>query len=158
VFYGQGPGEGLKGMNLTDLAETLPNGFHDAQLHRYQMDFAAERLVIELDVWVGDMEDRARREAYRPARLTLGAVRSFVMEPPASEDPWLDRGSVTIDTGVGERWEGSGSLPATPPGFFRAHFFIQELNTFFHALAENASLEWLGDEYSWGTRCRGTSR
>ena len=50
-------------MTLNEVAETLPNGFHDAELRRIELDYDLRSCRIQVDVWVGDMDDTSRREA-----------------------------------------------------------------------------------------------
>ena len=40
-------------MTLTDVDRELPNGFHDANLLRFAVDYAKATLSLDLDLWVG---------------------------------------------------------------------------------------------------------
>jgi hypothetical protein len=106
---------------------------------------------LNLDVWVGDMENPARREAYRPAEVRIDGVIFVVIEPPGSPDLRLEAGSIRIDSGVGEPPHCQTKLPEPPPGYFRAYFFLDELNTFLHLVGKGAVLEWRGDEWISGS-------
>ena len=75
-------------MTFQETAASLPNGFHDAELQRFEMDYVRRQLRFDLVVWIGDMDDRERRETYRPARVTLDNVGFFVIEPPDADYPW----------------------------------------------------------------------
>ena len=68
-------------MTFEELARTLPNGFHDAELWRFEMDYGRRRLQFDLDLWIGD-DGAGARELYRPARVTLDQVAFLVIEPP----------------------------------------------------------------------------
>jgi hypothetical protein len=133
-------------VNLFELADTLPNGFHDAGLRRFTMDYVRRTLDLEMDVWVGDMDDPSRREAYRPARVTVTRVAYLVTEPPDARYPWLKPGSLTIDTGTGRPGTSSIALPEAPPDMVAGYIWIGEFNAFFHLAAESAELEWTGPE------------
>jgi hypothetical protein len=89
-------------MTFEEIAASLPNGFHDAELQRFEMDYVHRTLRFDLVVWIGDMDDSRRRELYRPARLTLDNVAFLVIEPPDINYPWLKAGAITIDTGDGQ--------------------------------------------------------
>lgn len=61
-------------MTFDEVAASLPNGFHDAELQRFEMDYVHRTLRFDLVVWIGSMDDSQRRELYRPARVTLDDV------------------------------------------------------------------------------------
>jgi len=76
-------------MTFEDAAASLPNGFHDAELLRFEMDYVQRRLQFDLVLWIGDMDDSRSREIYRRARLTLERVAFLVVEP-------LDSGAASV--------------------------------------------------------------
>ena len=61
-------------MTFQQIADSLPNGFHDAELQRFEMDYVHRKLRFDLEVWIGDMNSTQARELYRPARVTLELV------------------------------------------------------------------------------------
>ena len=68
-------------MTFEEVAGSLPNGLHDAELHRFDMHYVQRKLQFDLTVWIGDMDDPRNREAYRPARLTCEDGAFLVIEP-----------------------------------------------------------------------------
>src|SRR5262245_4358120 len=100
-------------MTFDEVAVSLPNGFHDAELQRFEMDYVHRTLQFNLVVWIGNMDDSRRRELYRPARLTVGDVAFLVIEPPDVNYPSLKAGSIRIDAG-------EVSLPRVQ-ALFRSH-------------------------------------
>lgn len=68
-------------MTFAEIATSLPHGFHDAQLRRFEMDYVRRELTFDLDVWIGGMSADVR-ELYRPARLRLVNVAFLTIEPP----------------------------------------------------------------------------
>jgi len=139
-------------MNLEELAATLPNGFHDAELRTFEMNYVSRTLTCDLDIWIGDIEMEAARELYRAARLVLGGVAYLVIEPPDERQSWLRAGAVTIDAGIGEPVQGKWECPVQPPGAFRGYFYVGELNAFMRFAADEASLEWRGQAENRGTK------
>jgi hypothetical protein len=133
-------------MTLDELAHTLPNGFHDAELRSFTMDYVARTLDLSLDIWTGDLDDPKKRELYRPARLSLAQVAYLAIEPPDDREPWLKGESIQIDTGLGIPEASPYAMPIHPAGTFRAYLYLGGLNTFLHVAAEHASLQWTGDE------------
>lgn len=133
-------------MTLEELARTLPNGFHDAELRRFQIDYMSRTLEMELDVWVGEMESEDRREAYRPAHLTFSSVAYLVIEPPDTRYGRLAPAPIRIDSGAGVPSGASVALPGHPPECFAGYLYMGQFNSFLHFAAETASFEWSGAE------------
>jgi hypothetical protein len=133
-------------MTFKEVAASLPNRFHDAELQRFEMDYVHRTLRFDLVIWIGDMDDSRRRELYRPARLTLDDVAFLVIEPPDINYPWLKAGPIRIDTGEGQPHQSSSTLPVAPPGTRTTWMYLGELNRFLLLSGGNASLEWTGPE------------
>jgi hypothetical protein len=133
-------------MLLKGVLASLPNGLHDAELKRIEMDYVNRRLAFDLLVWIGNIDDPRRREVYRPARLAAQDVGFLAIEPPDANYPWLTPGSVTIDAGEGPPGNHSGNLPPTPDGTAMVWVYLRQMNRFLVFSARTASLEWTGDE------------
>ena len=133
-------------MTFKEVAALLPNGFHDAELQRFEMDYVHRTLRFDLLEWIGDMDDSRRRELYRQARLTLDDVAFLVIEPPDITYPWLKAGRIRIDAGEGQPPQSSSPLPVAPAGTRTTWIYLKELNTFLLFSAGNASLEWTGPQ------------
>jgi hypothetical protein len=133
-------------MTLRELAATLPNGFHDAQLRRFEMDYVERRLRFDLDVWIGDMENAPARELYRPARLTVDEVAYLVIEPPDVRYSSRERDVVVIDAGEGRAAKSESHLPEPPAGTSITWMYLGAMNRYLHFASGNASLEWIGPE------------
>ncbi len=133
-------------MNLIELADTLPNGFHDTQVQSFEMDYVGRILRFRLDVWIGEMEDEARRELYRLADLTLQEVAYLVIEPPGTGAAWQKAGEVRVDVGPGHPSKSSYLVPEAPPGTLASWFFLDDLNCFLYCAAATAELQWIGEE------------
>jgi hypothetical protein len=133
-------------MTFKEVAASLPNGFHDAELQRFEMDYVHRSLRFDLLVWIGDMDDSRRRELYRQARLTLDDVAFLVIEPPDITYPWLKAGCIRIDAGEGQPPQSSSTLPVAPAGTRTIWMYLGELNRFLLFSAGNASLEWTGPQ------------
>ena len=134
-------------MNLIELADTLPNGFHDAEVHSFEMDYVGRVLRFRLEVWIGQMEDEARRELYRLADLTLQEVAYLAIEPPGPGAEWREAGVVCVDVGPGQPAKAAFLVPEAPPGTTAAWFFLLDLNCFLHCAAATAKLQWVGEEH-----------
>jgi hypothetical protein len=125
-------------MNLFELAESLPNGLHDAQLRRISIDYVERTAILELEISVADTDTPL--ELYRPARITLIGLAYFAIEPPDGAYLFRDARAVTIDLSEAEKPLVSGDENESA---FR--LFISEFNSFIYANAPEAQLEWLGE-------------
>lgn len=127
---------------LEELADSLPNGFHDAEVHGLAVDLRARVARLELDVLVGEVDAPADagRETYRMARLELRGLAYFVMEPPDPRYAYAQPGTVRVDLCDVDP---TGSLPPTRSGDFSARFSVAEWNAFICVSAREAALEWV---------------
>ena len=135
-------------MNLRQIDDELPNGFHDALLEQVTMSFVSDRAEMELQLLVGDPDaaTEEERETYRKARLALNELVYFVIDPPGpgSEHPNLK--PLRIDAGEATDENPPASpkpLRGVPIDAFAYWFFVVQWNSFIHVAARNASLEWL---------------
>ena len=98
-------------MTLTNLINTLPNGFHDAIMKSVMLDYQKHEARIEFMIWVGDLEakDEEIREAHEEADLILKGLSAWIIEPPDSYYKPSENGNSMIDMGSFD------SLPDEPP-------------------------------------------
>ena len=131
-------------MTFEEVTACLPNGLHDAELQRFEMDYARRRLQFDLAVWIGDMDDGQIREAYRPARLVFDGVACFVVEPPNGVRLVLNGEPVRIDAGPGQPRQSSTRLPESPAENVVTWIYLEHTNAFLLFSAGDASLAWTG--------------
>ena len=135
-------------MNIEEISQTLPNGFHDAYLQSLWINYAKHEAVFALELWVGDLnsEDLAKREAYKHGRLKLEGFLYCVIEPPdISPDgkSRLKEGPLWITADSSDFGElKSYPLLPEPENGFRHWFFINNHNCFIYIAAAHASFEW----------------
>jgi len=132
-------------MNVQQLVESFPNGLHDAELLRFEMDYCQRILTFELDIWVGYMHDKLARETYRRGVLTVERVGCIVIEPPDPDYDWISPGPVTIDVGDGIQSPDAWRIPEIPVGHTFTWMYIGTNNSFLHFSGGDASFEWTGD-------------
>lgn len=67
-------------MTLEELADTLPNGFHDAQVSSLSIDYIKREARLLIDLWVSDSpsDSEELREAYRKGELKLSGLLYWV--------------------------------------------------------------------------------
>jgi hypothetical protein len=130
-------------VTLEQIETTLPSGFHDAQLRRVDIDYAARAARLDLVVDVGDpgADHIGDREAWRAAHLVLTDVLFLVFEPPATR-PEAYAGEACITASAPATRDQRERLPAVPAGYFCHAFFASNWNAHLYAAAREARLVW----------------
>lgn len=137
-------------MQLTEIENSLPNGFHDALVESITADYARKRIAIDLRLCVGDPDgkNKQEREGYRRGELKLLDFIYLVIDPPdlsykyaAAKDLWIDAGEAKPN-----------SIPPNPSpraplpdGAFAYWFFVRDWNSFIHVAAMEAKFQWSGE-------------
>lgn len=133
-------------MTLAELENILPNGLHDAELHSYAVDYAQQKLVLELTVWVGKMEDPiASREAYRKGRIEISGLLFLAVEAPDADYPYGKSSPLTIDSCDMTKNLEPALLKSLPNDVFLRSIWINEWNAFMHVAARSAAIDWVGE-------------
>src|SRR5258708_21418081 len=103
-------------MTLTDVDRQLPNGFHDAYLLRFAVDYAKATLTLDLNLWIGTPAGRTaeERERYKPGRIRITGLCWSVMAPPDAVLRPNPRG-LPLDTWPGSDLQAPPPLPPPPP-------------------------------------------
>lgn len=129
-------------MTLEELENTLPNGLHDAEVKKLNVDYEQRNLAIDVDIWVGKMTDSPqKREAYRKGRIEISGLLFLVMEPPDPSYPFAndDLRIDGCDLRQNLKQELLDSLPGT--AFFRS-LWVSEWNAFIHIAGRSAQITW----------------
>jgi len=75
-------------MTLDELDNTLPNGFHDAEIYSYEVDFAGTTAKFHLNLLVGWPDDPPEeREEYQEATVVVSGLCFLSIDPPFSDVP-----------------------------------------------------------------------
>jgi hypothetical protein len=140
----------MKGqMNLSQVADNLPNGFHDAEIDEILLDCQKSSAQIRLRIWVSTEESQP--DVYKPAVIRLYGVLFFVIDPHSREElgppPFgPSEGSWGID-GVVTTEDIMPSLKTLrqylPSGIEPYSFYVENSNSFIHIAAAEATLTWL---------------
>jgi hypothetical protein len=130
-------------MTLTDIDRELPNGFHDAYLLRFAVDYAKAAMTLDLNLWIGTPDGRTPedRERYKPCRVRIAGLAWCVIAPPDGIIRPNPRG-FRVDAGPVSDLETPPILPAAPDGVFSWWFFVQEWNASLYVAGRSAALEW----------------
>lgn len=128
-------------VTLKDIAESLPNGFHDSKLNTMKLDIEHAALEIEVEIDISDTDRRS--PILRRARVRLYGVKAFMCGDIESltkfpnKVKWLDGFETT-----------SQQVPAlmTLPIEIQSRlytFFAVTWSCFIHVAADEANLDWI---------------
>jgi hypothetical protein len=123
-------------MDIFQIADSLPNGFHDSELTELALNFAKRSAHLSLSVWIGD---NTERETYRAATLELRGVDYCLIDPPDPRYPFRSDQPLTIDLTTPEQSTQALQITGVP---FR--FWVAQWNSFIHMCAADAAFEWAG--------------
>jgi hypothetical protein len=128
-------------MTLAELEKSLPNGLHDAELVGIQLDYSAQKAVLNVNIDVVDPDEGASRDVpYKAAQVLFFGVQFVAIDAPAGEDSY-SRVS-TIDTGSGQPSTAPCTLPPICKDCFLCWIFVTEWNSFIRISARSVALEW----------------
>jgi hypothetical protein len=134
-------------VQLVEIENSLPNGFHDAFLESVNIDYTSRRGLIKLRLWVGELDaaTEAEKEAYKSAELELLDLVYLVIDAPdpgseyaKAKEVWIDGGEAKADSAP------TAPVPVDllPRGAFAYWFFVRDWNSFIHVAAKDAKLQW----------------
>jgi hypothetical protein len=133
-------------MTLSQINSTLPNGFHDAEISRFECNFLAATASFEMDFWIATEADINKR---RLGTLELtGVVFISVDSPnPRQFDPKpliARREQIQID-GMPANAEIFPALPRLTPDLASTEvfsFYVSNWNSFIHIACGDARIQW----------------
>ena len=140
-------------MTILELERSLPNGFHDAHIHRLSVDYVNREAAITFDVLVGIPEGKNEfeREAYRKCLLKLTGLEYFIIDPPDPTYQFNKPATLWVDASPLEtaKLKSSVKLPSLQAqNAFAYLFFVQDWNSSLYVAATDASLEWLAEPFN----------
>jgi hypothetical protein len=138
-------------MTLDELDNTLPNGFHDAEIFSYEVDFVEATAKFHLNLLVGWPEDPAEeRQKYQEATVVVSGLCFLSIDPPSSTYPFLPDGKpicVSSDPADADTLQSLPDLAAKFPGSTWCYrFFVHDWNAFIHIAARDAQVTWVGEK------------
>ena len=142
-------------MTLEELADTLPNGFHDSALQNLSVDYVRRTAQMEMSIKVGDSDGPAeQRDDVRDARVEASGVLFFVVDPPdprpgydfkSPGELWVVDGYETRSIPEFTKLITRDMLESLPPEAFVHSFFISEWNSYLHIAARDCAMKWIGE-------------
>ena len=136
-------------MTLSELADTLPNGFHDSQLASVCVSFLEGTATLDLAIDVSSEEEDGY---FEDAEIRLTGLLAIVLDPPFSLEKcqgfiWID----ACDTNE-ERYPGFSLIPQDIQPKFLSIYLGDHCNTFMHLAADSAEIEWKKGSRRLGSR------
>jgi hypothetical protein len=141
-------------MNIDDIANSLPNGFHDSEILNINLNFDCQKATILMNINLCD-PDVEVEVPFRGGCLHLSGLLLFVLEPPGpflklpgqsfAHDyiPSSDKLWITADSSDFSSLETYPELPEhLPEKAFKHWFFNSNNNNFIYLAAMDASFEW----------------
>lgn len=138
-------------MTLEDLDDELPNGFHDAEIFSFELDYPAAIAKFHMNLLVGWPDDpKQERQTYQEATLVVSGLCFCSIDPPSSTYPFLPDGKPICVSGDPAKSDNLPSLPDLvakfPRGTWSYRFFVHNWNAFIHIAGCNAEITWLGEK------------
>lgn len=132
-------------MTFQDLEDTLPNGFHDAELKSVSIDYVERLLTMQMEILIGTPE-AGDQDEYRSATLTVTGLYFCVIEPPNVNYPFVTKHKPVRISGD-DSWPDSmaglaAGLAQSNPDFTYHRFFCNDWNSFLHVAADDVQLSW----------------
>lgn len=124
-------------MTFDELADSLPNGLHDAELIALEIDYRNETASVVVNIDMGLLTEGPE---YRRGRLRFSGVQFVSIDPPCSEE--RSSSPSRIDAGSGQPATAPCSLPDIAPDKFLCWLFVENWNGFVRIAARSVSLDW----------------
>lgn len=135
-------------MTIFQIDQELPNGFHDALIHRITLDYQSDEVNIDISIWTGSMDsaEDSEREQYSRGTLVLLQMKYFSIEQPGNRAAHDKLCNLRIDLcDDPER----PNLPfPDQSGNFYGSFYVVRWNSFIHFSAKDARLDFFQTESS----------
>ena len=138
-------------MTLEELDETLPNGFHDAEIFSFELDYVEGTATFHLNLLVGWPDDpESERQAYQEATLLVKGLCFCSIDPPDSTYPFMPRGKPILVTGAKAKDDARpfvrDLVAKLPAGSWCYHFFVDDWNTYINIAGRDAAVTWTGEK------------
>ena len=126
-----------------EILESLPNGFHDALLKSVFVNYESDKIILSLDIWIGNLDDPVEqmREQYIPGILEFHGIEFFISEAPRPAVPCSRNEKLLINIDGIESL--AGKIRVKLPGFdqtksFAVWVYISNFNCFLFICARSA--------------------
>jgi hypothetical protein len=124
-------------MKISEIENTLPNGFHDSILKGITVNYLSRTAAFEIDVMMENGSSKA-------GKLGIEGMFFLSIDPPATGYPYAKEKGHWITSSDAPVKSALEQVPKDlPQGIFTHCFFIDDWNSFIVFAAKNATFEWL---------------
>ena len=133
-------------MNINDVEDSLPYGFHDSWIRSISVDYLKRVVKFAIEVWV-DYEDPipgvpGRKPVLREGELVVTGLHALIL--PAPKRSYGDDGELDAIGNAGAAED--VQLPPLPTGAFVYSFWIGNWVGSIVFAAQDAEFRWVGPE------------
>jgi hypothetical protein len=138
-------------MTLDELDDTLPNGFHDAEIFSFEIDYVRGIASFHLNLLVGGPDDpKPECDAYQEATLVVRGLCFCSIDPPYSTYPFLPDGKPISVSGAKPKTDAAPFVPDLvskfPADAWCYLFFVDDWNACINIAGRDASVTWIGEK------------
>jgi hypothetical protein len=138
-------------VTIEELEGALPNGFHDAKIFSFEVDYVAGIAKFRMNLLVGWPDDpEPERQTYQEAVLVVSDLCLLSVDPPSSKYPFLPDGKPICVSGDAAKSDHLPSLQDLvarfPDGTWCYRFFVDDWNAFIHIAGRNGEVTWVGEK------------
>ncbi|MGE5343395.1 MAG: hypothetical protein ACM3SY_18150 [Candidatus Omnitrophota bacterium] len=130
-------------MNMQEIADTLINGFHDANVNEINLNFLKKTAQINLDIWLGD---ETEPERYQKGRLFFSDFLFLSIDPP-DEGVYSDTFVIDLvenDNDILDNYESFKKLKEyIPDGYLITCFSLLNHITMMYLIYKDVKFEWV---------------
>lgn len=129
-------------MTIEELAALLPNGFHDARLKSFEINYELNIAQFSLELWTGDLHAEAyqERERYTPCQLTIKGLVFCIIEPPAYADYEAGNLRIDIHSLSDVKMPLKTAIPKLPVGVHASLIFVTDWNSCIYVAYRDAQI------------------
>ena len=143
-------------MTLAELADSLPNGFHDSALKRLAIDYEQQAARLEMSLLVGVPDDpTADRNACRDALVEVLGLQFLIISAPDIGECLSSAGKVCIVDAYETREILSYCkeinptlLQSLPSDVFAFSFYVSDWNSYMHVAGRDCNMQWTGNNHA----------
>ena len=125
-------------MNIFELEQTLPNGFHDSLIHNIELDYKEKTAILTMSIDESDCS-KNKPNKYKKIKLLLRGIQFFGIDLPDPGYPYLKDNALWVDLSEIDKNE-SQELFNQPQNVFMGRFFVIDWNSFINFAAEDAEI------------------
>lgn len=138
-------------MTIKEIQHSLPNGFHDSELNKIEIDYVKREIKLHIDVNISDYGKTTESE-FRKGLLTVTGFHYCAIDPPSSSYPykkaegqWMDN-FYQVSNSPDEKFVLEKLPDNLPENTFVIRSFIFDWNSYLYLAATDAHFEWLSNE------------